>query len=128
MNKSRNRSIEYKIEVMTAFMNGAEIELISDFNDRYELKNDPSFNWVKCDYRIKPKPKFRPLRGSEISSLCGINVTRGEETSMILGAHGEFNKVYIYSKILGRVITVSAEDLLELFTRTKDGSVLGVEE
>ena len=54
-------------EVMLAYANGEEIETIC-FEDYIPCEN-PSFNWIDGkgieNYRIKPKPKYRPFKTQE---------------------------------------------------------------
>ena len=54
-------------EVMLAYANGEEIESLC-FEDYIPCEN-PSFNWVDDkgieNYRIKPKPKYRPFKTQE---------------------------------------------------------------
>ena len=54
-------------EVMLAYANGEEIETLC-FEDYIPCEN-PSFNWVDGkgieNYRIKPKPKYRPFETKE---------------------------------------------------------------
>ena len=54
-------------EVMLAYANGEEIETIC-FEDYIPCEN-PSFNWIDGkgieNYRIKPKPKYRPFKSQE---------------------------------------------------------------
>ena len=54
-------------EVMLAYANGEEIETLCF--EEYIPCEDPSFNWVDGksikNYRIKPKPKYRPFKTQE---------------------------------------------------------------
>ena len=54
-------------EVMLAYANGKEIETLR-FEEYVPCEN-PSFNWIDGkgieNYRIKPKPKYRPFKSQE---------------------------------------------------------------
>lgn len=54
-------------EVMLAYANGEEIEVLS-FGE-YEPCKSPSFNWLDGrglrNYRVKPKPTYRPFKDKE---------------------------------------------------------------
>lgn len=53
-------------EIMLAYADGKTIEVINPDNDSpWAINNNPSFNWITYDYRIKPEPKYRPFKGSE---------------------------------------------------------------
>ena len=46
-----------KIEVMQAHVDGKTIEILSDLGKNVwnEIKSDILWNWVVCEYRIKPE-------------------------------------------------------------------------
>lgn len=51
-------------EVMLAYANGEEIE-IAYSNSSYQTVTSPEFNWGKVEYRVKPKPTYRPFKDNE---------------------------------------------------------------
>ena len=51
-------------EVMLAYANGEEIE-IAYSNSSYQTVTSPKFNWGKVEYRVKPKPTYRPFKDKE---------------------------------------------------------------
>lgn len=51
-------------EVMLAYANGEEIE-IAYSNSSYQTVTSPEFNWGKVEYRVKPKPTYRPFKDKE---------------------------------------------------------------
>ena len=55
------------IKVMQAYTNGEIIEEKRFSFDPTEWVEsiDPSWQWYKFDYRIKPRPKYRPFKDSE---------------------------------------------------------------
>lgn len=49
-------------EVMLAYANGEEIEC----HDGTSISNEnPTFNWFVAEYRVKPKPTFRPFKDKD---------------------------------------------------------------
>lgn len=51
-------------EVMLAYANGEEIE-IAYSNSSYQTVTNPEFDWGKVEYRVKPKPTYRPFKDKE---------------------------------------------------------------
>ena len=51
-------------EVMLAYANGEEVEMLCS-NGKYVFTKTPSFNWGMAEYRVKPKPTFRPFKTQE---------------------------------------------------------------
>ncbi len=57
MNREDTKQI---IEVMQAYVDGAEIEIVFDterFDSGFDIAKDPTWNWDAVEYRIKPKPR-----------------------------------------------------------------------
>ena len=56
-------------EVMLAYADGKEIEWShKDGNGcwlRWVKADNPKFDWIDNDYRIKPQPKYRPFKDAE---------------------------------------------------------------
>lgn len=55
------------IKVMQAYANGEIIEekIFSFDSTEWVESIDPSWQWYKFDYRIKPRPKYRPFKNAE---------------------------------------------------------------
>ena len=55
------------IKVMQAYTNGEIIEekRLSFDSTEWVESIDPSWQWYKFDYRIKPRPKYRPFKNAE---------------------------------------------------------------
>lgn len=55
------------IKVMQAYTNGEIIEekRLSFDSTEWVESIDPTWQWYKFDYRIKPKPKYRPFKNAE---------------------------------------------------------------
>lgn len=51
-------------EVMLAYANGEEIEIVYS-NSSHQTVTNPEFNWGKVEYRVKPKPTYRPFKDKE---------------------------------------------------------------
>ena len=54
-------------KVMEAYANGKKIQCNYNRQDNegWVDTNNPSFNWDKYAYRIKPEPKYRPFKTQE---------------------------------------------------------------
>ena len=55
------------IKVMQAYTNGEIIEekRLSFDSTEWVESIDPTWQWYKLDYRIKPRPKYRPFKNAE---------------------------------------------------------------
>ena len=54
-------------KVMEAYANGKKIQCNDNHlgNGEWVTTDNPSFNWDKYAYRIKPEPKYRPFKTQE---------------------------------------------------------------
>ena len=54
-------------KVMEAYANGKEVQCNDNRlgNGEWITTDNPSFNWDKYTYRIKPEPKYRPFKSQE---------------------------------------------------------------
>ena len=54
-------------KVMEAYANGKKIQCNDNHlgNGEWVTTDNPSFNWDKYAYRIKPEPKYRPFKSQE---------------------------------------------------------------
>ncbi len=52
------------IKVMSAYANGKKIQYLDD-NGRWVNTTNPSFDWRRLNYRINPKPEYRPFNNQE---------------------------------------------------------------
>ena len=54
-------------KVMEAYANGKEIQCNDNYLGfgKWVTTDNPSFNWDKYAYRIKPEPKYRPFNSQE---------------------------------------------------------------
>ena len=52
------------IEVMQAYDRGEQVQLLN-IDGNWEDKDNPAWNWAKCDYRVKPKKKYVPFDTAE---------------------------------------------------------------
>jgi len=54
MTEDQRKDLERKISVMQAHLDGAEIEYTHNHpNVGWNMHNNPSWDWVNCDYRVK---------------------------------------------------------------------------
>lgn len=63
-----------RIKVMQGYLDGKQIE-VKELNEEswrlYVDGSEPRWNWLERDYRIKPTPKYRPLKSEELHELKG---------------------------------------------------------
>ena len=62
------------IKIMQAYADGKEIQVaLKDYNvwENPLYMGIPLWNWEKYKYRIKPEPKYRPLKPEELITLKG---------------------------------------------------------
>ena len=59
--------IKEAAKVMEAYANGKKIQCNDNHlgNGEWVTTDNPSFNWDKYAYRIKPEPKYRPFKTQE---------------------------------------------------------------
>ena len=108
------KTIQEKIEIMQAYERGDQIQ-VSDDSDVWEDIESPGFDWVNCDYRVKPKPKYVPFETAEdfleAQNLHGqviIQYVNKEKTV--------FNQFYAYVNNLGKIILYGGGDTVRLLT------------
>ena len=61
------QEIREAAKVMEAYANGKKIQCNDNHlgNGEWVTTDNPSFNWDKYAYRIKPEPKYRPFKTQE---------------------------------------------------------------
>ena len=52
---------ERVIKVMQAYVDGKQIEFCTKRDKKWELCDNPLFNWSTFDYRISKEPQYRPF-------------------------------------------------------------------
>lgn len=116
-------------EVMLAYANGEEIETLC-FGE-YIPCEDPSFNWVDGksikNYRIKPKPKYRPFKSQE---ECWNEMLKHQPFGWVKEILSEM--LYLINGISNESIVIM-EDINSFkeamrFYEFKDGTPFGIKE
>ena len=61
------QEIREAAKIMEAYANGKKIQCNDNHlgNGEWVTTDNPSFNWDKYAYRIKPEPKYRPFKSQE---------------------------------------------------------------
>ena len=61
------QEIREAAKIMEAYANGKKIQCNDNHlgNGEWVTTDNPSFNWDKYAYRIKPQPKYRPFKSQE---------------------------------------------------------------
>ena len=122
------------IEVMQAYDRGEQIERRDRCGNNWFLSPVPSWDWVQYDYRIKPKPTYRPYKNATeflaAQKEHGMNIRRKGCNYYILPLYITDNIISIqYSRSDGSVVSVDKLyiDLLREYT-WQDGTPCGVKE
>ena len=93
------------IEVMQAYERGEQVQLLN-IDGNWEDKDNPAWNWARCDYRVKSKKIYVPFETAE-EFLAAQREHGGELISSYFIGLLKFNDIYI-----------NADGLI--FIRTKD--------
>lgn len=70
------KTLEEKIEVMQACLDGKTIEIFEDdiWNDWKANRQFPDFNWSDFDYRIKPENKQVPFDSEDFERILNKKI------------------------------------------------------
>lgn len=78
---------EEQIEIMQAYVDGKTIQTKSkhrkDGWEDFVANRNPYWTWETIEYRVKPEPKYRPLKPEELIELKGKWLHIGTECNMI---------------------------------------------
>ena len=98
-------------KVMEAYANGKKIQCNYNCQDNggWVDTDNPSFNWDKYAYRIKPEPKYRPLKNQE---ECWTEMLK----------HQPFGWIYSKNRSCYYCIISVEEDRIELSPREQSRS------
>lgn len=116
-------------EVMLAYANGEEIETLC-FGE-YIPCEDPSFNWIDGksikNYRIKPKPKYRPFKTQE---ECWHEMQKHQPFGWVKEISSEM--LYLINGISNMSIVImedinSFKEAMNIY-EFKDGTPFGIKE
>ena len=120
-------------KVMEAYANGKKIQFLDEYNNWIDVTN-PSFNWSIYNYRIKPKPKYRPFKSQE---ECWNEMHKHSNFGWIKGnVTGEYKqivRIYNYkSELIFNIgyngsADYSSETLFNSYTFA-DGTPFGIKE
>ena len=122
------------IEVMQAYDRGEQIERRDRCGNNWFLSPVPSWDWVQYEYRVKPKPTYRPYKNAAeflaAQKEHGMNIRRK-------GCNYYISPLYITDNIISipylrsddSVVNVDKlyGDLLREYT-WQDGTPCGVKE
>lgn len=122
-----------KIQVMQAYLEGKQIEFMaiygSDDHEWMICDFEPYWDWITCDYRVKPELSYEPYSGARLALEDMIK----HHFECVDKNSGKHYKVSIegvgYVRLIGEgdsyTIKPSYEVFLEGFTWV-DGSACGV--
>ena len=130
--------IKEAAKVMEAYANGKKIQCNDNHlgNGEWVTTDNPSFNWDKYAYRIKPEPKYRPFETQEECwnemlkhQPFGWAKSKKSERHFSIGSvlwNNDFNDVFVtfaFGGMLGR----SSKSVFKDFTFV-DGTPFGIKE
>lgn len=57
------KTIKEMVDIMQAYQEGEQIQIYNKMHKQWiDLEDEPNWNWSLQDYRVKPKPDFRPFK------------------------------------------------------------------
>ena len=96
------KTTKEKIEIMQAYERGEQIQVQHKYTNEWKDINSPEFNWVECDYRIKPKNSDKLIesefKDGDILFVTSLN-------SWIFIFKENENKRYIYKYVAVPICT-----------------------
>ena len=123
-------------KVMEAYANGKEVQCNDNRlgNGKWITTDNPSFNWDKYTYRIKPEPKYRPFKTQE---ECWHEMHKHPDFGWIKGnVTGEYKQIIrVYTYKIELIFNISynspadysPEMMFDSYTFT-DGTPFGIKE
>ena len=81
--------------VMLAYADGKQIQV--SLKEGWKDIVDPEWNWSAYDYRVKPKPTYRPYKPEELKQLKNewLIHARSKSEHCVMGIDCEENAVYM---------------------------------
>ena len=130
--------IKEAAKVMEAYANGKKIQCNDNHlgNGEWVTTDNPSFNWDKYAYRIKPESKFRPFKSQE---ECWNEMRKHADFGWVVSISNDeylhIGRIYSNSSNNGYGITLSCDegvnakfdDMFKGFKFT-DGEPFGIRE
>ena len=116
-------------KVMEAYANGKKIQCNDNHlgNGEWVTTDNPSFNWDKYAYRIKPQPKYRPFKSQE---ECREEMHKHPDFGWIIAKDSKI-MYHIYVIGIGHVlidsISISFPETFAEYEFT-DGTPFGIKE
>ena len=88
------------IEVMQAYDRGEQVQLLN-IDGNWEDKDNPAWNWAKCDYRVKPKKIYVPFETAE--EFLAAQMAHGGDALITITEDGVLKKHDISVSLDGSV-------------------------
>lgn len=118
-----------KIAVMQAYVDGNKIQISEHGAEKWvDCLVDPSYDWVHCDYRVKPEEKYRPYKDYHemVEDFCerfGVNCPK-YAMPLIWIKNKESDYVYMINAFQGYNSKDAMENYFKNYTYL-DGSSVG---
>lgn len=125
MTQEKESTIAEKIAVMEAYKHGASIQIRSRiYADTWASCSLPKWNWDAFDYRVTPKPSYKPF--SDKYEFIQSLESHSAMPYVLLGG-----KYRIVSQIYDEGITIAEinytyKELVKLNVQFLDGTVCGI--
>ena len=111
------KTTKEKIEIMQAYERGEQIQVQHKYTNEWKDINSPEFNWVECDYQVKPKtldkiikPEFKDGDVVVSKSGCWIGIVKSYND------YDETYNVYVaFEKWDGKYINILVDKKLEMY-------------
>ena len=123
------QEIREAAKVMEAYANGKEVQCNDSHlgNGEWITTDNPSFNWDKYAYRIKPQPKYRPFKSQE---ECRNEMHKHPDFGWVIAKDSKI-MYHIYVVGIGHVLTdcmsISFPETFAEYEFT-DGTPFGIKE
>lgn len=80
------KTIQEMVDIMQAYQEGKQIQIYDKMHKQW-VDDEPNWNWGLHEYRIKPKPKFRPFKSVdeflEAQRKHGVKIKRIEDDVLL---------------------------------------------
>ena len=118
------------IEVMKAYDRGENIECFNDDHEQWTDVNNPIWDWLHNDYRVKPKKKYVPFETAEeflaaqrVHGEVIVDKTSDEKSNAYVNKNG----TVVSTKMFSNVWTIGCLGTIFSYYKFKDGTPCGKE-
>ena len=125
MTREKETSIAEKIAVMTAYANGESIQARTrKYLDNWANCLLPKWNWNDFDYRITPKPSYKPFSDKE-EFIQFLKTHSGMPYVLLNGGYKIVSQIYNEGIIIAET-GYAYQELIKKNIKFLDGTVCGI--